>query len=119
MNNWLEEKEPNIGRIFPNPDVTIAIAASTAKAEPETPVVTVTRNKLRRNTLDPAIDKAIKLANSTKLAEVYLKLKELALAGEAPFTGATTGDALYYMNDNNEKASLNKEALGKRLKSRR
>lgn len=77
-------------------------------------------NKLRRNNLDPAIDKAIKQAKSLNLADVYLELKELALAGEKPFTGALDGDALCYTDDNNntQPAKLAKEALGKRLNRR-
>ena len=79
----------------------------------------VAKNKLRRNNLDPAIDKAIEQAGNKELADVYLKLKELALAGEKPFTGEIDGDALRYTNDNNNPAKLTKEALGKRLKNRR
>jgi hypothetical protein len=41
--------------------------------------IKIRTNKLRRNTLDPAIDKAIKEAGSLELASVFLKLKELAL----------------------------------------
>ena len=51
-------------------------------------------------------------------ADVYLKLKELALAEEKPFTGTLDADALCYTDDNNKEAKLNKEALGKRLKNR-
>lgn len=73
---------------------------------------------LRRNSLDPAIDKAINLAGNTNLADVYLQLKELALQEEKPFNGLTEGNALCYTNDNGEPARLTKNALGKRLKSR-
>lgn len=75
-------------------------------------------NKLRRNNLDPAIDKAIKQAGNMNLADVYLELKELALAGEKPFTGALIGDALCYTNDKNLPDKLTKNALGKKLKRR-
>ena len=78
-----------------------------------------TTNKLRRNTLDPAIDKAITEAESHETADVYLKLRELALAEEKPFTGHLNGDALCYTDGNNTEAQLTKEALGKRLKNRR
>lgn len=84
-----------------------------------TPEPVTKTNKLRRNNLDPAIDKAIKLAGNMELADVYLELKELALAGEKPFTGALDGNALCYTNDDNDEAKLNKEALRKRLKNRR
>ena len=75
-------------------------------------------NKLRRNTLDPAIDKAIKQAGNNELADVYLRLKELALASEPPFTGVIDKDALCYTDDNNEIGKIKKGALGKRLKIR-
>lgn len=75
-------------------------------------------NKLRRNILDPAIDKAIALAGNTELADVYLQLRDLAIEEEKPFNGIIEGDALCYTNDNGEPARLTKDALGKRLKSR-
>ncbi len=79
----------------------------------------IQKNKLRINTLDPAIDKAIKSAGGfVELAHVYLKLKELALAEERPFTGVLDGDALCYTDDNGQPAKLSKDALGKRLKRR-
>lgn len=89
-----------------------------AKVNGTTPAPVTQGNKLRRNNLDPAIDKAIKLAGNMKLADVYLQLKELALAGEKPFTGALEGDALCYTNDNNLPDKLTKNALGKKLKRR-
>jgi hypothetical protein len=76
------------------------------------------RNKLRRNSLDPAIDDAIKQAGSNELAAVYLKLKAMALDEKLPFTGALDGDALCYTDDENNPAKLSKDALGKRLKRR-
>lgn len=84
-----------------------------------TPAPVTQGNKLRRNNLDPAIDKAIKQAGNMELADVYLELKELALAGEKPFTGALDGDALCYTDDNNQPKKHTKNALGKRLKNRR
>lgn len=76
------------------------------------------KNKLRRNHLDPAIDKAIKQAGNNALADVYLQLKELALAGLLPFTGVIDGDALCYTDSEDKLKKLSKNALGKRLKSR-
>lgn len=93
--------------------------AAKVEAVLDTTRAQVTQNKLRRNNLDPAIGKAINQAKNTELADVYLELKELALSGEKPFTGALDGDALCYTNDNNEPAKLTKDALGKRLKKRR
>lgn len=76
-------------------------------------------NKHRTNTLDPAIDRAIKLAGgSLELAAVYLELKDLALDETSPFTGIIEGDGLCYTNDNGELKKLTKDALGKRLKRR-
>ena len=73
-------------------------------------------NKIRKNTLDPAIDKAIKKAGNMKTADVYLSLKELAKDEEPPFTGVFAGDALCYTDTNDKPAKLTKEALGKRLR---
>ncbi len=84
-----------------------------------TPSVNVRANKLRRNTLDPAIDKAIQQAGNYDLADVYLKLKSIALDNEMPFTGEIQGDALCYTNDDNEPDKLTKEALRVRLKRRK
>lgn len=84
---------------------------------PRPPVATT--NKLRRNNLDPAIDKAINQAGNMELADVYLKLKTLAIDEEKPFTGVLEGDALCYTNDDNITDKLTKNALGKRLKIRR
>lgn len=82
------------------------------------PPALVKVNKLRRNSLDPAIDKAVELAGNKRLADVYLQLRELAIEEEKPFTGIIDGDALCYTNDNGEAAKLTKDALGKRLKNR-
>lgn len=87
-------------------------------SQPSPGAQTRVKHKLRRNNLDPAIDKAIKQAESHELADVYLKLKALAIDEEKPFTGALDGDALCYTDDNNQPAKLPKEALGKRLKRR-
>jgi hypothetical protein len=78
----------------------------------------LSRNKERRNILDPAIDKAINLAKNTNVADVYLQLKELAIQQEKPFTGFIDGEALCYTNDNDQPAKLTKNALRKRLKNR-
>ena len=85
-------------------------------AEAIIPTKSRRRHRLRTNTLDPAIDKAIKLANgSLELAQVFLKLKGLALEGESPFTGVIDADALCYTNDKNIIAKLTKNALSKKL----
>lgn len=80
---------------------------------------TVIRNKLRLNTIDVPIDKAIAEAGCLTTANVWLKLKEIALNSEAPFTGLVEHTALCYTNDNDEVAKLTKNALDKRLALRR
>lgn len=75
-------------------------------------------NKLRTNTLDPAIDQAIQQAGCTVLANVYLELKALAMDECKPFTGIVDGDSLCYTDDENKPAKLSKDALRKRLKRR-
>lgn len=75
-------------------------------------------NKLRTNTLDPAIDKAIEQAGCTTLAQVYLELKGLAIEECKPFTGEVDGGSLCYTDDENKPAKLSRNALGKRLKRR-
>jgi hypothetical protein len=114
LNDWLEKKIPRLAFKFQDPQ-------SSAKPETDIDITTaskITKNKLRRNTLDPAIDKAIEQAGSIKLADVYLKLKDLALDEEKPFTGAVEGDALCYTNDKNQPVKLSKNALEKRLRNR-
>ena len=75
-------------------------------------------NKQRRNSLDPAIDKAIENAGSSELEEVYLQLKELAKDEYPPFNGAFEGNALIYVSDENILKPFTKNALGKRLSRR-
>lgn len=96
-----------------------ALAKAATQAAPIVKTAVKQGNKLRRNNLDPAIDKAIKQAENMELADVYLELKALALTEEKPFTGVIDGDALCYTDDNNDPAKLTKDALGKRLKNRR
>lgn len=111
---WAQSKGYSVAHLMP-----ADAPAAKVEAEPvATPAPAIKTNKLRRNNLDPAIDKAIKQAGNVELADVYLELKELALSGEKPFTGALDGDALCYTDDNNQPAELSKEALGKRLKRR-
>lgn len=115
LNNWLEENAPLIGRIFPTPIQLQTLGESKPAISP----APVTRkNKLRRNSIDPAIDKAIERAGNQKLADVYLQLKELALSELKPFTGHLDGSALCYTDDNGKAAKLSKDALRQRLKSR-
>ena len=86
----------------------------------KTDIATITRNKLRKDSLDAPIEKAIKQAGCLDTAAVLKQLKELALSGDAlPFTGAFEGSALCYTNDRDEPALLTKNALDKRLSKRR
>lgn len=75
------------------------------------------KHKLRTNSLDVPIARAVKQAASLSTGAVYLKLRELALSGESPFLGTTAGAALCYTDDNNVEKKLTKNALSKRLKS--
>lgn len=107
---WLKENIPLLEIAFPSLD---SLKKSKAELGVNSPVRV---NKLRSNTLDPAIIKAIEQAGSLNLASVYLKLKELALDGEKPFTGMVDGGALCYTNDKDTPDKLTKNALGKKLK---
>lgn len=73
-------------------------------------------NKLRVNSLDASIMKAIDRAKSLDMGTVFIQLKEIALSGEAPFNGIVEGSALQYTNDNDVLKLLTKDSLGKRLK---
>lgn len=95
----------------------IAPLLAAASPAPQRPVQgkSIT-HKLRTNSLDAPIKKAITRAGSLETGAVYLHLRELALSGEPPFLGTTEGAALCYTNDKNEPDKLTKGALGKRLK---
>jgi hypothetical protein len=73
---------------------------------------------VRRVTLDPAIDKAIKAASTRDTASVWLQLKELALEEEPPFTGNVDNGELPYTDSNNKLELFTINALAKRLKRR-
>ncbi len=92
---------------------------TTPASELVTPIkVPSVRHKLRKNSLDVSIKKAIKKAESIETGAVYLELRALALDCEPPFTGAFDGAALLYTKDDNKTvAKLTKNALGKRLKN--
>lgn len=97
-------------------------AASLAAVPPELQPaanVVATRHKLRTNSLDAPIEKAIIQAGNLSTASVYLKLKWLALEEEAPFTGQLDGNALCYTKDDNKPDKLTKNALDHRLRLRR
>ena len=97
------------------------LAVNQAEALPiaQTDTTPTKVNKLNRNELDPAIDEAIKQAGNMELADVFLKLKELAINGTLPFTGLIERDALCYTNSDDERDKITKNALGKRLRIRR
>jgi hypothetical protein len=75
------------------------------------------RHKLRINSLDAPIKKAIENAGCLSTGAVYVELRQLALAENLPFTGEVEGDSLCYTKDDNKPAKLTKNALGKRLKN--
>ena len=93
-----------------SPDSDDPPATVATHAGPNTTV-----HKLRTNSLDAPIQKAIKQAGSTDTAPVFVRLKELALSGELPFTGLVEGGALCYTDDNDRPATLTKKQLVKRL----
>ena len=102
---------------------TKILAAETAgitKAEtlqPAMPKATSKRHKLRTNSLDSPIEKAVNNAGSKKTAAVYVQLRELAINQEIPFTGITGDNSLSYTGDDGTVKELTKRALGKRLKN--
>jgi hypothetical protein len=77
----------------------------------------VSRNKLRTNSLDAPIKKAIAFAGSLDAGAVWLELRALAMEEEKPFTGVVEGSARCYTNDNNAPSKLSRDALRKRLKN--
>lgn len=72
--------------------------------------------KMRRDLLTGPIEQAIKAAGNYECADVYIELKDLALAGISPFSGDVSDGALSYTNAKNGVAALKKTALGQRLK---
>lgn len=105
-------------------EVLLSLLAKATQAAPMVETVPVaasaqvTEHKLRRNSLDPAIDEAIERAGSSIVADVFLALREIALAGRLPFTGEVEGDALCYTDDENKVVNFTKDALRKRLSRR-
>lgn len=100
------------------------LTASTPQTAPASEPVTCasvpsTRHRLRTNSLDVPIKKAITEADSFETGAVYLQLREMALSGELPFSGEIEDGALCYTNDAGKPDKLTKNALGKRLKKHR
>ena len=121
LENWMTISKDELAALLERRNLAVPafLRPCVKVSKGATPAPVKQGNKLRRNNLDPAIDKAIKQAGNMALADVYLKLKALAIDEEKPFTGALDGDALCYTNDDNKPAKLTKDALGKRLKNRR
>ena len=90
------------------------LRSTVAQNSGPTPISGV-KHRMVRNSLDGAIEAAIKLAGSTSSPDVWVQLRELAKDGTPPFTGLVEGDKLVYVDDNNEIATLSKDALRKRL----
>ena len=84
-----------------------------------------TGNKLRRDSIDRHLDKAIIQAESLDTAPVFLAMKEMVISGEhpsiLPFTGGVDEDTggLDYTNDHNSVVPFTKKALDGRLARRR
>lgn len=81
-------------------------------------VIHTHKSTSRSNILDPAIKRAIELAGNSNTADVFLKLRELALEGTPPFSGLLDKGALWYSDASSKQKSLSKDALHKRLKRR-
>ena len=111
------EVMPPVSKLQPAP-ASGPVPAAAVPTLPPTAALPVTRHKLRANSLDAPIKKAVKAANSLSTGAVYLELRTLALNCESPFTGECDGDALLYTKDDNKTvAKLSKKNLGKRLKT--
>jgi len=95
------------------PHAQMPVPATTA---PITAPLKVTKHRLRRNSLDAPIERAIALAGSKALSDVWVQLRELALDGVAPFTGVLDGDKLVYTDDDNKLAYFSRVALKARLR---
>jgi hypothetical protein len=93
------------------------VALPRAGAVPSDQPSSVRRNKLRTNSLDAPIKKAIALAGSIETGAVWIALRALAIEEERPFTGVVESSALCYTNDDNNPAKLTKDALRKRLQN--
>ena len=96
-----------------------ASIVSQPNATADSQQIGIITNKLRRNSLDPAIDNAIAKAGSYDLQKVWLAIREAAKDGVLPFTGAVEEDSLFYVDDDNKAALFTKDALGKRLARRK
>lgn len=70
---------------------------------------------IKRNSLDAPIERAIELAGSTTIGDVWPQLRDLAEKELLPFTGHIDGAALEYTNDDNQVDMLTREAVRKRL----
>ena len=109
---------PGISARTPASEKPIVYGNTFTDGQPE-PLRAPPREKARRHVLDRAIDKAVALAGGEDdSAAVWLQLKELALAGERPFTGGLDGGALVYTDGNNKIKRLTRDALTKRLNRR-
>lgn len=97
----------------------IPAALETTASAPSVNTKKVRTHKLNRNILDAAIDEAINQAGNMELADVFLKLKEMAMSSYSPFTGVIGNKTLSYTNDSNVIKKFSKNALGKRLVIRR
>lgn len=114
--NWCQLKNYNaLSNLFSQCNNINAPATS----GPSVKTKKVITHKLNRNTLDAAIDEAINQAGNMELADVFMKLKEMAMSGYSPFTGVIGNKTLSYTNDGNIIVEFSKNALGKRLAIRR
>jgi hypothetical protein len=122
IDEWAKDRLKPIAPLHLSPDCE-HIAADIPEKNPPL-VQKIKRHKLRKNTIDVPIKKAIQLAGSTDVSAVFLELRDLALAGERPFTGLVENGGLCYQKDDGttinkhgKPHALTKDALGKRLKN--
>ncbi|MBC8748534.1 MULTISPECIES: hypothetical protein [Paraburkholderia] len=77
------------------------------------------RLKIRWNTLDTAIEKAIEKAGNDKTPDVFVVLRSMALNEVLPFAGTVKDGALLYTNEKGKVVGLTKDGLDARLRRRR
>jgi hypothetical protein len=111
LQKWESSRQPIAPGLAPPYSAVAAIS-------PTNPVQ-VSAHKLRTNSLDAVIEKAIQQSPTRDTASVWLELRELALSGERPFTGEIVGKALCYTNDENKPDEFTRNALAGRLGRRK
>lgn len=119
ITNWIDGR-PQRERIPQKNEHSVSSRGENATDEFASPptqrVVLLTKH--RRNALDSAIDEAIKRTQSGHHAEVFIQLRQMALAEYAPFTGSVDSKGIYYTTSTNRIACLSPSALASRMQRR-